>query len=324
MSDNWAIFSSDDLSEKEPFDVWCEMFSRRMLGFDVLHVDPRPFFTAASFFSLGAVKITSMTSTGEHYHRSRSLIAEDGRDDIALAICRAGSCEIEQGRSRVLLRKSEATLFDGGHVMEGRIEPASIAEHQEMTNLCLPRAELLRRVPKAEQMLLKPCCGQEQLRLLSSYLDMVRNNDYGRAPDVNEIIGGHIIDIIAFMLGGREIADAATGGVRAARLAALRKYIESHYTEHHLSADDIAAAMKISRRYLYDLLDDTGESITQVLNRLRLNRARKMLGDPRYSHLSIAEIAFESGFGDLSYFYRRFRLQFDDVPGEFRRRNMNR
>jgi AraC-like DNA-binding protein len=54
-----------------------------------------------------------------------------------------------------------------------------------------------------------------------------------------------------------------------------------------------------------------------VLDR-RLDRARRMLRDPRLSHLKINEIALEAGFPDLSHFNRSFRARFGGTPSTVR------
>ncbi|MDW4800082.1 helix-turn-helix domain-containing protein [Escherichia coli] len=43
-----------------------------------------------------------------------------------------------------------------------------------------------------------------------------------------------------------------------------------------------------------------------------------MLTDPRRSDRSISAVAFEAGFGDLSYFNRTFRRHFGATPSEIR------
>jgi AraC-like DNA-binding protein len=40
-----------------------------------------------------------------------------------------------------------------------------------------------------------------------------------------------------------------------------------------------------------------------------------MLADKRCTHLNIAQIAHESGFGDVSYFHRVFRRHALRLPG---------
>jgi len=43
-----------------------------------------------------------------------------------------------------------------------------------------------------------------------------------------------------------------------------------------------------------------------------------MLSDPRFSDRTIGSVAFDVGFGDLSYFNRTFRRHYGATPGEIR------
>jgi AraC family transcriptional regulator, dual regulator of chb operon len=55
---------------------------------------------------------------------------------------------------------------------------------------------------------------------------------------------------------------------------------------------------------------------TQYINELRLNYTANQI---RYSNRKIPDIAFESGFENLSYFYRQFKIMFSYTPYEFRK-----
>jgi len=61
----------------------------------------------------------------------------------------------------------------------------------------------------------------------------------------------------------------------------------------------------------------TGESWLSYLRRLRLEHARSLLRD---RNRSIAAVAFESGFEDLSSFYRAFKTATGMVPHQWRSR----
>jgi len=50
----------------------------------------------------------------------------------------------------------------------------------------------------------------------------------------------------------------------------------------------------------------------------RLVLAHRMLTDPRRAMRKISAIAFEAGFGDLSYFNRAFRRRYGLRPSELR------
>ncbi|MGH7067950.1 MAG: helix-turn-helix domain-containing protein, partial [Acetobacteraceae bacterium] len=51
----------------------------------------------------------------------------------------------------------------------------------------------------------------------------------------------------------------------------------------------------------------------------RVSRAHRMLTDPRRAQRNISSLAFETGFGDLSYFNRVFRRRYGATPSEVRR-----
>ncbi|TVR95428.1 MAG: helix-turn-helix domain-containing protein [Rhodospirillales bacterium] len=51
----------------------------------------------------------------------------------------------------------------------------------------------------------------------------------------------------------------------------------------------------------------------------RLRDSLERLRDPDFAEVSVAEIAYQCGFNDLSTFYRRFRSQFGMTPVAARR-----
>ncbi len=58
-----------------------------------------------------------------------------------------------------------------------------------------------------------------------------------------------------------------------------------------------------------------GQTPTEFLLELRLQRAAALL---RTGAQEIGDIAFDCGFENLSYFYRRFRLRFGQTPRAYR------
>ena len=51
----------------------------------------------------------------------------------------------------------------------------------------------------------------------------------------------------------------------------------------------------------------------------RLSRAHRFLSEPRLADRKISSVAFDVGFGDLSYFNRVFRRRYGATPSEIRR-----
>jgi AraC-like DNA-binding protein len=85
-----------------------------------------------------------------------------------------------------------------------------------------------------------------------------------------------------------------------------------------LSVDAVAVRQRVSPRYIQMLFEQEGSTFTQYMISQRLARAHRVLTDPRFADLSITSVAFEVGFGDLSYFNRAFRRCYGGTPSEIR------
>lgn len=137
-------------------------------------------------------------------------------------------------------------------------------------------------------------------------------------PALCGLVATHVYDLMALAIGatgeGGEIARSR--GVRAARLEAIKADL---IRDASLSIDEIARRQGVTPRYVQILFEDQGITFSDFVTERRLEIARHMLRSPRYAAWSIAGIAFEAGFRDLSHFNRRFRRQLGVTPSEFRR-----
>ncbi len=93
-------------------------------------------------------------------------------------------------------------------------------------------------------------------------------------------------------------------------------YISANYTEP-VTLKQIAAASGLSTfRIAHLLKESTGRTALQNILYLRIQEARHLLEE---SGMSSSEIAYETGFGDQSYFIRQFRKEMGLTPLQYRR-----
>ena len=71
-------------------------------------------------------------------------------------------------------------------------------------------------------------------------------------------------------------------------------------------------------RYVHKLFEGEGLTFSAFVLGRRLSCAHRMLSDPRLGDRTIGSVAFDVGFGDLSYFNRAFRRRYDATPSEVR------
>lgn len=123
----------------------------------------------------------------------------------------------------------------------------------------------------------------------------------------------------------RVTADIAVGavGLRAARIASVMAQIHDGFAHQQFSTRVVAERLGLSVRYVQDLLQSSGLSITDRIMQLRLEKARTMLLDDRNCMLKISDVALSCGFNELSYFHRSFRRRFGSSPAKFRTNSLN-
>jgi AraC-like DNA-binding protein len=95
-------------------------------------------------------------------------------------------------------------------------------------------------------------------------------------------------------------------------------YIHGHLAEPELTPARIAAAHRISLRYLHALFADQPQSVADFIRSERLERCRQALINPALAHYAISQIAAHWGFDDPGHFARLFRQRFDATPRGYR------
>jgi AraC-like DNA-binding protein len=108
------------------------------------------------------------------------------------------------------------------------------------------------------------------------------------------------------------------GGVRAARLRAIKVDVQDGIGSRNLSVLAVAKRNGVSPRYVQMLFEREGMTFSEFVLAERLARAFRLLADPAHLGLKVSEIAYSVGFADLSYFNRTFRLRFGMTPSDAR------
>jgi AraC-like DNA-binding protein len=106
--------------------------------------------------------------------------------------------------------------------------------------------------------------------------------------------------------------------VRQAHAETLRlrieDYVRTHLGDPALSPAQVAEAHHISLRHLYVVLADVGRTPAEWIIELRIEAARRTLGQPG---ASVADTARRWGFKDPSHFARRFKAAHGVTPHEY-------
>lgn len=233
----------------------------------------------------------------------------DGEDTVCLIMPTGGHLNLAQGR-----RVSEPGIGDG--VLLVYREPVSLRfEESSYLSVRVPlKALVLARDAGAAAGLRIPR-ETEALALLRAYVAAMP--DHLSDPRLAQLHATHIHDLIALAIGATEEGQEVAGrrGVRVARREAIKADLAG---DPGLSLEQLAARHDISPRYVQMLFEEVGTTFSEFALERRLDTARDMLSSPRYREWSVTAIAFEAGFGDVSYFNRRFKRRFQRTPSDIR------
>jgi len=188
------------------------------------------------------------------------------------------------------------------------------------TNVTVWPAALETLVAHPEDLAGYPVRPGPALGLLEGYIQSLTSLDEPTSPELARTAGSHLIDLVAAVLGptadAREII--AGRGVRAARIRQIRAEITRRCSDPGFDLNRAARTLGLSRRHIQKLLEETDRTFTAYLAECRLERAFTMLNSRGCDHLSITDVAFAAGFGDVSHFNRLFRRRFGDTPSGVR------
>jgi ligand-binding sensor domain-containing protein/signal transduction histidine kinase/DNA-binding response OmpR family regulator len=98
-------------------------------------------------------------------------------------------------------------------------------------------------------------------------------------------------------------------------LQEIVSYLEKNITNPQLSVEGLSKQVSMSRSTLYTrLLQLTGETPVEYIRSYRLSKAASLL---EKSNMTIAEVAYQVGFGTPNYFGRAFKSKFNMLPSEY-------
>jgi AraC-like DNA-binding protein len=308
-------FSTETLPERDRVAIWREEFGRRMLKAEFEIFPGARFYHTTTFRKLPGLSLGFSTACGFRGTRGRQLLG-DGSDDLLLTINLEGADCLSQ-----LGREARAGPLDGVMMSCAECAQFSVPEPVRFILVSVPRrpiAAMMRDPEAAAGRLLSRKI--ESLRLLTSYLSIADDCLASADAEPRRAFVAHVHDLMALTFGATTDATevARRGGLRAARLKAIKADIRSHLGERDLSLDAVATRQGISPIYVRKLLEDEATSFTQFLLGERLACADRLLRDPGSAKRRIAAIALEAGFGDLSYFNRAFRRRYGATPSDVR------
>jgi AraC-like DNA-binding protein len=251
--------------------------------------------------------------------RTRELIA-DGREDYLLTVHDA-DCELSvEGREPIEVKAGDLMLVSDAALTEFRLPQVTV------NVVSLGFDQLKARMPRIDgRPFYHAHLGIAGAALAAGYADLLFRNP-ADAQAANTRAASHLYDLAALAFGPAIGGDAGFDptGIGSARLELIKKEIRARLRDPELGVGTVARSQGVSPRYIQRLFEREGSTFSEYVRGCRLELAHAMLRDTAALAQSISSIAYDCGFGDLSYFNRSFRERFDTTPSDIRAATMIR
>jgi AraC-like DNA-binding protein len=312
------FLTTSALPARDRIPVWREVFGQMMVRLDIEPAKDTSFHAEGELHMLPGAALASVTATPFRVSRTQRLIAHDMTDmafvvtaDVPLRVAQNGREQLLDAGDAIFLRGNERCVIQSG-------------DRAQFTNISVPVDDLMPMLANDLDLSMTVVSRQsDALDLLLGYVRLLQTRRKPHSEELGRLAAGHIRDLVAALIGPEPDGGSSAGvrgGVRAARLRAIKADIGRHICEPELSIDRIAMRHGISPRYIRKLFQEEETTFSDFVLFQRLERSRHLLRSPVQAVSTIASVAHACGFNDLSYFNRTFRRRYGMTPTDFRNR----
>jgi AraC-like DNA-binding protein len=296
------------------FEQWLELLRSSCVRYNAQRNDGRPFVGWVRPFALSGLKGTDVGCNASAVERTHHDIKRDDAEHFLIGQQLIGAADVTQDARIVRAEPGDILLIDTSRPLQYR----PVSGTCNFLSFQLPRTSCVARlgfepeagVRRSDSLVARLLC---QVFLSVQHEALLRQDE----PEVDIIV----YDLVRALFGSANWVPVSPHSDRL--FQRVCRIVERHFADSTVGPAEIAAEAGISLRYLQKLFTCRGTTCTLYIQSVRLGHALTLLA--RRLEIkggqSISEIAWASGYRDISYFHRVFRQRFGHSPGARHWRN---
>lgn len=261
--------------------------------------------------TLDQLGISSYLADPVHYQRSSQHLSQ-ACDSILLTFPLNGSVCFQQ-------QKRELTCHPGQFFIELSHQPYQFYHSQtvELQVLKVPIAKLENHQRLIEQYFAQAITTEKGSgRLLNHQINHALHlaTHFELSAIESQLLEQQLLDLIIHTLHRPtlSLADSQVSTIKAAHLQRIESFIHFNLANPQISPKLVSQSCHISERYIHLLFKDLPYTFSEWVKLTRLLAANKLLTNANCS--SIADVGYQVGFTDQSYFSRIYKQHFGFSP----------
>src|SRR5512139_746941 len=258
-----------------------------------------------------AYQLVDFWSEKIKYVRTAGQVRQDPDDAYRLVVPTKGAVLLRQGGVEAVLPTGSASLLTLN-------EPAEMEQWEASRAfiMTIPAREVDGPLNRSEPAIagLDMTCGLG--RVVGRLMATVSAERDHLSPAQFDAVCDRIVEMLCMLVTGDDRPDAP--GHLAEVEAMVRRYVRAHATEPDLTGAAMAHELGWSLRQIQVALQRAGTTPRELIREERLRLVRDRLRNPAYRHMSITDLAHQSGFSSVSVLSTAFRQRFVVSPREVR------
>lgn len=271
----------------------------------------RPSFSGRiTRFDLGTnLHLASVTSDSTVVTRTEALAARSESDDIHVSLQLGSRGRIVQGDRSAEVAPGSLTIYETNKPYV--LDYSHPGQHQLVMQV--PRRALRLSDDTITALAARDLGSAPSARVFFAFASQLANE--AAALDAPNGISDAAVDLLAATLRSIAQDQVPAISVTEATLTAIRTDVRTRISDPLLTVDDLLQRHFVSRRTLYTLFESVGQSPAEYIREARVEEAKRvLLAAP---HLTLAQLAYASGFADEGTLSRAFRRFVGQTPRDW-------
>jgi AraC-like DNA-binding protein len=302
-----------DPATTDRLDVWRDLIRENFVALDIHAHRDDTFAGSVRTSELGHLKVASVESGPQGCSRTPGLASRDDDVYLQVGLLAHGAATLAQDRREAVLHPGDFAVYETDRPFFWGFQG-----NWELLVFTWPRNSIALDDTTSRLLTARTLSGDNGLGAIVGRMlrDLV-----AAPPQVSAAGGIRLADEVAELVttvASEQVRPTAPTGATDDLLRRIDKHIVENLADPTLSPTTIAAAHFISTRHLHRLFAHRADTVAQQIQRMRLDRCRRELVDPRSDTRSITDISRRWGFPDLTTFSRAFRMTYRTSPSDWR------
>ncbi len=308
-----STWSTGEIKHGEQFSYWNDAICDAIMKLELERTQSGTFQAELVARQAGDIGFNCVRSDGHVARLTQSGISKLSDYHFYFLIQKNGKLPSSQHGVKNQLLPGDAIIIDGLYPFE-----LSFPDAFECISIKIPRTLLASKLTDTDALSnSKVARGSHLSQAIFHYIHFILNS-----PDSSysvDITTETLLNLVASSSSSRESKELTTRPTRTIqKYRDIERYIDEHFYDE-LTPVSVARQFNISVNYLHKIFAQNGVTLGECVQKTRLTHAHKLITASDTKDLPVSDIAYQSGFKDLSHFYKAFKGRFGMPPGRYRK-----